>query len=318
MVITGSGSGPNFSYEGNSNTFVGLDTSGTANYVIDNNSSPAQRNTIIGLYGEINGNGMVRGPWTILGARAQYSSWVSTIDHMSHLIGTDATAGNQGGDTLSASVNNLCPSGDWSLLDGVLGAPVDYQLQIVPTEALVKTDVSEPSGSGRAFGVNAASAQCKIVVNLTRANTDFIRGAFYWWGDAPLQIALETQDNSNQIFFQPDKYFGMNHGGWRLYRISAPTNDWTKAYRLAITISSGKTGFIGGSIFSCYQASLLPTFCGWRHVRVISSGKPTIANTSGFVNGLTATRSSTPSVPSDPAVMWLWNGASWLTINASA
>lgn len=97
LVITGSGSGPSFSYEGNSNTFVGLDTSGTPNYVIDNNSTPAQRNTIIGLYGEINGNGMVRGPWTILGARAQYSSWVSTIDHMSHLIGTDATAGNQGG-----------------------------------------------------------------------------------------------------------------------------------------------------------------------------------------------------------------------------
>lgn len=81
---------------------------------------------------------------------------------------------------------------------------------------MVKTDVIEPSGVGRAFGVNAASAQCKIVVNLTRANTDFIRGAFYWWGDAPLQIALETQDNSNQIFFQPNKYFGMNHGGWRL------------------------------------------------------------------------------------------------------
>lgn len=110
----------------------------------------------------------------------------------------------------------------------------------------------------------------------------------------------------------------MEAGGWRLYRISAPTNDWTKAYRLAITISSGKSGFIGGSIFSCYQASLLPTFCGWRHVKVLSSGKPTITNTSGFVNGIQAHRTSVPSYPGDPKVMWVWNGTTWLTVNASA
>ncbi|MEG7498737.1 hypothetical protein V6E21_21010 [Enterobacter hormaechei] len=318
VLITGSGSGPSFSYEGNSNIFNGVDVSGTQGYMLDNSATPPQRNTVIGLYGEVNGNGFVRGPWTILGARAQYSSWVSTIDHMSHLIGTDATSGNQGGDTLSISGNNLCPSGDWSLLDGVLGAPVDYQLQIVPSEAVVKTDVIEPSGVGRAFGVVNASAQCKIVVNLTRANTDYIRGAFYWWGDNPLQIALEAQDNTNQVYFQVSKYYGMNHGGWRLYRISSPTNDWTKAYRLAITVSAGKSGFIGGSIFSCYQASLLPTFCGWGHVKILSSGKPTIANTSGFERGIQAHRTSVPSYPGDPAVMWVWNGTTWLTVNASA
>ncbi|CZX07333.1 tail fiber/spike domain-containing protein [Enterobacter hormaechei] len=318
VLITGSGSGPSFNYEGNSNIFNGVDVSGTQGYMLDNSATPPQRNTVIGLYGEVNGNGFVRGPWTILGARAQYSSWVSTIDHMSHLIGTDATSGNQGGDTLSISGNNLCPSGDWSLLDGVLGAPFDYQLQLIPSEAIVKTDVTEPSGCGRAFGVTNASAQCKIVANLTRANTDFIRGAFYWWGDAPLQIALEAQDNTNQVFFQVSKYYGMSHGGWRLYRVSAPTNDWTKAYRLAVTVAVGKSGYLGGSVFSSYQASLLPTFCGWRHVRVLSSGKPTITNTSGFVNGMVANRTSTPSYPADPAVMWVWNGTTWLTLNASA
>ncbi len=318
VVITGGGTGPTFQYEGNSNTFNGVDVSGTSGYMLDNNASFPQRNTVMGLYGEVNGNGFIRGPWTIIGARAQYSSWISTIDHMSHVIGTDATSGNQGGDTISASVNNLCPSGDWSLLDGVLGAPVDYNLQVIPSEGVVKTDIIEPSGVGKAFGVTNASDKCKIVVNLTRANTDFIRGAFYWWGDLPLQIALEAQDNTNQVYFQVSKYYGMNHGGWRLYRVSAPTNDWTKAYRLAITVSAGKSGYIGGSIFSSYQASLLPTFCGWRHVRVLSSGKPTITNTSGFVNGMVANRTSIPSYPADPTVMWVWNGTTWLTVNADA
>lgn len=145
--IIGTGNNPTSGagYEGNANTIVGLDTSGSTDYILDNQSTPAQHNVVIGLYGEVRGNGKIRGPWTILGARCQFGGWVSSISHMNTVIGTDPTSGQQGGDTISVSSSNLCPSGDWSVL-GPKGAPEDYAILTIPNEALIFTDNNEPGG----------------------------------------------------------------------------------------------------------------------------------------------------------------------------
>lgn len=319
IEVLGQGNDPNGSnYEANANTFICVDTSGTHGYMLDNKAIPAQHNVIIGLYGEVNGSGKIRGPWTILGARAQYGGWVSTMSHMNTIIGTDPTSGQQGGDTISVSATNMCPSGDWSVL-GHNGGPEDYSVLGIPNEAIIVSDINEPGGCGRYFGVDHASERCRIIVKLTKAPTGYIRGSFYFKGDTPVEIVIEDQSGGNTIYMPVDKYYSMegDDRGWKLYRVSAPTIDKTKAYRLRITVDAGKVGKIGTSFFSCYNASVLPTFCGWSKVIVRSTGVPDIADYGLLPIGLRCIRTSPSSIPSDPTIGWHWTGAKWIKINAS-
>ncbi|ENU2492083.1 TPA: phage head-binding domain-containing protein [Escherichia coli] len=321
LIITGSGFSRQTGapYEGNANTFIGLDTSGSGDYLLYNNSTPNQHNVVIGLYGEVTGNGKIRGPWTILGARVQYGNWASTMSPMNTILGTDPTAGAQGGDTFSVSGSNLCPSGDWSVIDGVYGAPIDYSLLIIPNERKVGSDPNEPSGCGRWFGVTNASQRCRITLNLTKTQTGFIRGAFYFKGDTPLEIAIEAQDGTNSIYMSVNKFYDMGVGGWKLYKVSAPTNDKSKAYRLRITVESGMSAYVGGAYFSPYNGTFLPVFCGWEKVKMRSSAKPTVTeNTGSFPIGLVSYRTSPATYPSDPTVQWVWNGSTWGIVNISA
>lgn len=320
LVILGQGSNPitGSGYEGNANTFIGVDTSGSSTYMLDNQSIPAQHNTVIGLYGEVTGTGRIRGPWTILGARAQFGGWVSTVSHMNTVLGTDPTAGTQGGDSISLSGVNLCPSGDWSILNGS-GYPEDYSLLTIPAEAKVFSDTLEPGGCGRYFGVDNASVRCRLLINLTKTQSGYIRGAFFFRGDDPVEIVIEDVSGGNIIYAPVNMYTSMGTtNNWKLYRISAPTLDKSKQYRLRITVDAGKTGLLGCSYFSCYNASVLPTFCGWSKVLVRTPSTPAILETNVLPIGLRAIRNYAASVPSDPVVGWQWNGSSWLKMNASA
>ncbi|WP_233598357.1 phage head-binding domain-containing protein [Citrobacter braakii] len=318
LVILGQGAGSGGgNYEGNANMFLGVDTSGSSDYLLDNQSVPAQLNYVHGLYGEVTGNGRVRGPWAIFGGRVQFNGWVSTMSHMTSALGLDPTAGQQGGETISLSSNNLCPSGDWSVLNGK-GFPEDYSLLTIPGEALSFDDALEPGGAGRYFGVSNASVRCRIIANLTKTQSGYIRGAFFYRGDDPVEIVIEDQSGSNTIYMPIDKYTSMGtSNGWRLYRVSAPTNDKTKSYRLRITVDAGKTGLIGCSYFSSYNACILPTFCGWSKSIMRNSGTP-IAPVTTTPIGFMCYRTSPASFPSDPVIAWQWNGLSWLKINASA
>ncbi|WNS21602.1 hypothetical protein RRJ53_12645 [Enterobacter hormaechei] len=321
LIITGSGLSRQTGapYEGNANTFIGLDTSGSGDYLLYNNSTPNQHNVVIGLYGEVTGNGKILGPWTILGARAQFGGWASTMSPMNTILGTDPTAGSQGGETFSVSGSNLCPSGDWSVIEGVYGAPIDFSLLTIPNERKVGSDPNEPSGCGRWFGVTNASQRCRITVNLTKTQSGFIRGAFYFKGDTPLEIAIEAQDGTNSIYMPVSMFYDMGVGGWKLYKVSAPTNDKSKAYRLRITVESGMSAYVGGAYFSQYNGTFLPVFCGWEKVKMRSSGKPTVTeNTGSFPIGLVSYRTSPATYPSDPTVQWVWNGSAWGIVNISA
>lgn len=321
LIITGSGLSRQTGapYEGNANTFIGLDTSGSGDYLLYNNSTPNQHNVVIGLYGEVTGNGKILGPWTILGARAQFGGWASTMSPMNTILGTDPTAGSQGGETFSVSGSNLCPSGDWSVIEGVYGAPIDFSLLTIPNERKVGSDPNEPSGCGRWFGVTNASQRCRITVNLTKTQSGFIRGAFYFKGDTPLEIAIEAQDGTNSIYMPVSMFYDMGVGGWKLYKVSAPTNDKSKAYRLRITVESGMSAYVGGAYFSQYNGTFLPVFCGWEKVKMRSSAKPTVTeNTGSFPIGLVSYRTSPATYPSDPTVQWVWNGSAWGVVNISA
>ncbi|MEM8325073.1 hypothetical protein Q4S25_17565 [Morganella morganii] len=319
LIITGGGVNQSgIGFECNANIFVGLDTSGSGDYMLYNNSTVPQHNTVIGLYGEVKGNGRIVGPWTILGARAQFGGWVSSSSHMNTILGTDPTAGSQGGESISASGINLCPSGDWSVIDGSVGAPIDYALLSIPSERKVGSDDNEPGGCGRWFGVTNASQRCRITANLTKTKSGFIRGAFYFKGDTPLEVAIEAIDGTNTVYSPVSMFFDMGVGGWKLYRISSPTNDKSKQYRLRITIESGKSGYIGTSYFSSYNGSFLPNFCGWEKVKMRSSGKPTVTENAGmFPIGMVCYRTGPATYPTDPTVQWVWNGSSWGIINIS-
>ena len=246
-----------------------------------------------------------------------HNGWVSTMSHMTSALGLDPTAGQQGGETISLSSNNLCPSGDWSALNGK-GVPEDYSLLTVPGEAISFDDSAEPGGAGRYFGVSNASVRCRIIANLTKTQSGFIRGAFFYRGDDPVEIVIEDQSGSNTIYMPIDKYTSMGtSNSWKLYRVSAPTNDKTKVYRLRITVDAGKTGLIGFSYFSSYNACILPTFCGWSKSIMRNSGTPGIPVTTTPIEFI-CYRTSPASFPSDPVIAWQWNGSSWLKINASA
>jgi hypothetical protein len=237
---------------------------------------------------------------------------------MNTVLGTDPTAGTQGGDTISISGVNLCPSGDWSILNG-LGYPEDYSLLTIPSEAKIFSDALEPGGCGRYFGVDNASVRCRLLINLTKTQSGYIRGAFFFRGDDPVEIVIEDTSGGNIIYAPVNMYTSMGTtNNWRMYRISAPTLDKSKQYRLRITVDAGRTGLLGCSYFSSYNASALPTFCGWSKVVVRSPALPTILETNVLPLGLRAIRNYASTVPADPVIGWQWNGVTWLKMNASA
>lgn len=236
---------------------------------------------------------------------------------MNSVVGSEYKSNQQGGDFISMSGVNLCPSGDWSIINNS-GYPIDYaNNNIIPSEFVLFNDANEPSGSGRCYGVSNASVRARIYVNLTRTLTGYIRGAFFFRGDTPVEITIESTDGleSNTFYQDPSKYYLMQNN-WRLYKIAAPTLDVSKTYRLRITVDAGKTGLIGGSYFSYYNATVMPTFCGWSK----STGRNNVAPTYGGVPvGFIFYRNTATSYPSDPTYAWVHRGSGiYGTINVSS
>ena len=288
------------------NTFVSVDTAGTSDYILDNQTSINQKNNVIGLHCEVTGNGQVRGNWNISSYRVQYGNMASTLSHMNSVVGSEHKSNQQGGDFISMSGVNLCPSGDWSVINNS-GFPIDYgNNNVIPSEFVLFADANEPSGSGRCYGVSNASVRARIYVNLTRTLTGYIRGAFFFRGDTPVEITIESTDGleANSFYQDPTKFFTLKNS-WKIYKVAAPTLDANKSYRLRITVDAGKTGLIGGSYFSAYNATVLPTFCGWSK----SSGRHNVApNYNGAPIGFIFYRTSATAYPSDPVYAWVHRG----------
>ncbi|MEG7498116.1 hypothetical protein V6E21_17735, partial [Enterobacter hormaechei] len=313
IKVTGSGSNPaGILYEAHQNSFYGVDCSGTADYLLDNDTPLNQHNIVRDLYGEVNGNGRIRGNWSLTGYRCQFGSVASSMSHMNHAFMSEYSANQQGGDFLSASSNNLCPSGDWSTITNG-GNPVDYAS--IGDVAQLGNDTNEPSGCGRYYGFAPATQQSSLTITLTKTTTGYIRGAFYFRGDDPVQISLEAVDGTNAYFMDVTKYFVVSNN-WRLYKVSAPTNDKTKTYRLRIVVGLGKTGLLGSSTFTPYNASHLPVFCGWDK----SKGKHNTAPTySGAPVGFIYYRSSPVNPPTDPTYAWVHKGSgAYSSINVAS
>ncbi|MCC4519063.1 phage head-binding domain-containing protein [Enterobacter hormaechei] len=313
VKVTGSGSNPaGILYEAHQNSFYGVDCSGTADYLLDNDTPLNQHNIVRDLYGEVNGNGRIRGNWSLTGYRCQFGSVASSMSHMNHVFMSEYSANQQGGDFLSASSNNLCPSGDWSTITNG-GNPVDYAS--IGDVAQLGNDTNEPSGCGRYYGFSPATQQSSLTITLTKTTTGYIRGAFYFRGDDPVQISLEAVDGTNAYFMDVTKYFVVSNN-WRLYKVSAPTNDKTKTYRLRIVVGLGKTGLLGSSTFTPYNASHLPVFCGWDK----SKGKHNTAPTySGAPVGFIYYRSSPVNPPTDPTYAWVHKGSgAYSSINVAS
>ncbi|WP_426728484.1 phage head-binding domain-containing protein [Enterobacter cloacae complex sp. 372C4] len=294
------------------NIFIGLDTAGSSTFALENTTVSNQSNIVMGLYSEVVGNGRITGNWQIMGYRIQFGNAASTMSHMNHMIFSEYNSNQQGGDFLSASINNLCPSGDWSTITNG-GYPVDYAS--LGDVALLGNDTNEPSGCGRYYGFSSATQQSSLTVTLTKTTTGYIRGAFYFRGDDPVQISVEATDGTNAYFMDVTKYFVVSNN-WRLYKVSAPTNDKTKTYRLRIVVGLGKTGLLGASTFSPYNASHLPVFCGWDK----SKGKHNTAPTySGAPVGFIYYRSSPVNPPTDPTYAWVHKGSgAYSSINVAS
>ncbi len=285
--------------EGNANTFVGLDASGSAGYVLDNVSVPAQHNTVIGLYGEVNGNGKIRGPWSIVGYRCQFGMMASSMHYMNHAMFSDHTAGMQGGDFISMSGSNLCQSGDWSVINNN-GYPVDFNG--LNSGLVFGTDANEPSGCGRYVGYESVSEQVYFAINCLRSATGFVRAALFVRGE-PNSIYIQSADGQGSIYGDPTKFYDMGNG-WRLYKISAPV-DRTKASRIMITTNSGKSIAIGGVYASAYHATPMPTFCGWDKAKGKHNAMP---NYSGAPVGFMFYRSSAITPTTDNVYAWIHRG----------
>lgn len=294
------------------NIFIGLDTAGSSTFALENTTVSNQSNIVMGLYSEVVGNGRITGNWQIMGYRIQFGNAASTMSHMNHMIFSEYNSNQQGGDFLSASINNLCPSGDWSTITNG-GYPVDYAS--LGDVALLGNDTNEPSGCGRYYGFSSATQQSSLTVTLTKTTTGYIRGAFYFRGDDPVQISVEATDGTNAYFMDVTKYFVVSNN-WRLYKVSAPTNDKTKTYRLRIVVGLGKTGLLGASTFTPYNASHLPVFCGWDK----SKGKHNTAPTySGAPVGFIYYRSSPVNPPTDPTYAWVHKGSgAYSSINVAS
>lgn len=294
------------------NIFIGLDTAGSSTFALENTTVSNQSNIVMGLYSEVVGNGRITGNWQIMGYRIQFGNAASTMSHMNHMIFSEYKSNQQGGDFLSASINNLCPSGDWSTITNG-GYPVDYAS--LGDVALLGNDTNEPSGCGRYYGFSSATQQSSLTVKLTKSTTGYIRGAFYFRGDDPVQISVEATDGTNAYFMDVTKYFVVSNN-WRLYKVSAPTNDKTKTYRLRIVVGLGKTGLLGSSTFTPYNASHLPVFCGWDK----SKGKHNTAPTySGAPVGFIYYRNSPVNPPTDPTYAWVHKGSgAYSSINVAS
>lgn len=291
------------------NIFIGLDTAGSSTFALENTTVSNQSNIVMGLYSEVVGNGRITGNWQIMGYRIQFGNAASTMSHMNHMIFSEYNSNQQGGDFLSASINNLCPSGDWSTITNG-GYPVDYAS--LGDVALLGNDTNEPSGCGRYYGFAPATQQSSLTVTLTKSTTGYIRGAFYFRGGDPVQISVEATDGTNAYFMDVTKYFVVSNN-WRLYKVSAPTNDKTKTYRLRIVVGLGKTGLLGSSTFTPYNASHLPVFCGWDKAKGKHNTMPSF---SGAPIGFIYYRNSPVNPPSDPVYAWIHKGGGkYLAIN---
>lgn len=305
-----------------SNSFFGLDTSNSTGYWLDNSSIKPLMNYVYGLYTEGAGNQKIKGDtWLIDGMRCNFQGWLSQVPPSMTILGVDPNGDSYGGNTISVSATNLCPSGDWSVLNGK-GVPEDYNLLTIPNEVVSFADPNEPGGCGRMFGVSNASVRCRIVVNLTKSPTGFIRGAFYFRGDTPVELVIEDANNPDAvgttIYYPVDKFYDMGVGSWKLYRVAYKTPDKSKTYRLRITVGAGKSALLGCSTFSNYTVAVMPTFAGWGKTIVRSPATPNFLEPSLIPLGLRAVRNYAAAVPSDPIIGWQWNGSSWLKMVASA
>ncbi|MDU2844938.1 phage head-binding domain-containing protein [Citrobacter sp.] len=305
-----------------SNSFFGVDTSNSNGYWLDNSSIKPLMNYVYGLYTEGPGNQKIKGnTWYVSGMRSNFQGWLSQVPPSMSILGVDPNGDSYGGETISVGYNSLCPSGDWSVLNGK-GVPEDYSLLTIPNEVVSFADPNEPGGCGRMFGVSNASVRCRMVINLTKSTTGYIRGAFYFRGDTPVELVIEDANNPDAvgttIYFPVDKCYDMGVGSWKLYRVAYATPDKAKTYRLRITVDAGKSAILGCSTFSNYNAAMMPTFVGWSKVKVRTPAIPAFLEYQGVPLGLRAERNFAASVPTDPVVGWQWNGTTWLKMAASA
>ncbi|MEN4407206.1 hypothetical protein ACM7TY_06745, partial [Enterobacter hormaechei] len=311
IKVTGSGSNPaGILYEAHQNSFYGVDCSGTGDYLLDNDTPLNQHNIVRDLYGEVNGNGRIRGNWSVIGYRCQFGNVASTLGHMNTMLFSEPSSNQQGGDFMSGSIANLCPSGDWSVINAE-GAPVDYKA--INSGAYVGIDPNEPSGCGRWFGYATTTEVSYLQVAMLRSGSGYVRGAFYLRGE-PLVISIQSEDSTGSFYQDVTKFTDMGNS-WRLYRFAGPV-DKTKASRVVISVGAGKSLVLGGFVASPYQTSFLPAFCGWDKCK----GKASIMPNSNLPPvGFIFYRSSAVNPPTDPTYAWVHKGSgAYSSINVAS
>ncbi|EPS1423373.1 hypothetical protein ACVBXD_005287, partial [Enterobacter hormaechei] len=311
IKVTGSGSNPaGRLYEAHQNSFYGVDCSGTGDYLLDNDTPLNQHNIVRDLYGEVNGNGRIRGNWSVIGYHCQFGNVASTLGHMNTMLFSEPSSNQQGGDFMSGSIANLCPSGDWSVINAE-GAPVDYKA--INSGAYVGIDPNEPSGCGRWFGYATTTEVSYLQVAMLRSGSGYVRGAFYLRGE-PLVISIQSEDSTGSFYQDVTKFTDMGNS-WRLYRFAGPV-DKTKASRVVISVGAGKSLVLGGFVASPYQTSFLPAFCGWDKCK----GKASIMPNSNLPPvGFIFYRSSAVNPPTDPTYAWVHKGSgAYSSINVAS
>ncbi|EGI6782486.1 hypothetical protein IGX57_001331 [Escherichia coli] len=311
IKVTGSGSNPaGILYEAHQNSFYGVDCSGTADYLLDNDTPLNQHNIVRDLYGEVNGNGRIRGNWSVIGYRCQFGNVASTLGHMNTMLFSEPSSNQQGGDFMSGSIANLCPSGDWSVINAE-GAPVDYKA--LNSGAYVGIDPNEPSGCGRWFGYATTTEVSYLQVAMLRSGSGYVRGAFYLKGE-PLGVSIQSEDGTGSFYQDVTKFTDMGNS-WRLYRFAGPVAK-TKASRVVISVDAGKSLVLGGFVASPYQTSFLPAFCGWDKCKGKASTMP---NSNLPPVGFIYYRNSPVNPPTDPTYAWVHKGSgAYSSINVAS
>lgn len=300
VILIGEGStAAGVNYECHQNIFFGVDTSGNSGYVLDNQTPINQHNIVHGLYAEVVGNGRIRGNWSVIGYRCQFGNVASTLGHMNTMLFSEPSSNQQGGDFMSGSIANLCPSGDWSVINAG-GYPVDFKA--INSGASLNIDPNEPSGCGRCFGYATTTEVSYLHVAMLRSGSGYVRGAFYLRGE-PLGISIQSEDGTGSFYQDVNKFTDMGNS-WRLYRFAGPV-DKTKASRVVISVDAGKAILLGGFVASPYQTSFLPAFCGWDKCKGKASTMP---NLNIPPVGFMFYRNSPVNPPSDPTYAWIHKG----------
>ena len=277
------------------NEIFGIDTSGSQGDPIRNDTPEGQLNTVYGWYDEVTGTGKVYGDWNIVYPKVQFNNW-NTTQPEGWTIFTEPKANQQAGDFVPMTVESAAIGSDWSVIEGGKGLPYCAKAN---TLAELYTDTTEPSGSGRSWGLDSAPVGSNFKFDLEVRSSKYVRGTI-WIKDTPnlsiTQIRVSNSDDTNALFQSVNKY--VVRTGWRLYRVVGIV-DPTKAVKVDFN-ASGDVRF-GGAMFSRSHACPLPLFPGWKKSHGIHNVMPTY-NTP--VAGFWFYRDSTASA-ADPTTAWV-------------